>query len=213
MGYTDEAFFRDEEWFRDLFMKDKDFTYDEFVEKGWISVDPKGWDTVYESGFPTPSKKFQFASDELEHDHGTRAPRYIPDPESLTGDEGTLKKYPIVLVNSSAKEFLNGCFGNLPDNNILFHENYLYMNPQDAAERGIQEGDEVRVFNDRGEVHRVARVIEGITGEHVMLTYKSTWESVRGKNRENINRVTGDAQADMGRGVTFMSLLVEVEKA
>lgn len=213
MGYIDEAFFRDEEWFRDLFMKDKDFTYDEFVEKGWISVDPKGWDTVYESGFPTPSKKFQFASDELEHDHGTRAPRYIPDPESLTGDKGTLKKYPIALVNPSAKEFLNGCFGNLPDNNILFHENYLYMNPQDAAERGIQEGDEVRVFNDRGEVHRVARVIEGITGEHVMLTYKSTWESVRGKNRENINRVTGDAQADMGRGVTFMSLLVEVEKA
>jgi len=211
MGYTDEAFNRTPDWFRTAFLKDKSYTYDDLVRDGWYYMAPKAWGDVYASGFPTPSKKFQFASDELEHDHGTRAPKYTADPESLTGDAALLAKYPLALINPSAKEFLNGCFGNLPDNNILFSENYLYLNTDDASERGIADGDAVIVYNDRGQLHRMARVIAGQTPRHTAYTYKSTWSTITGV--ENVNCVTGDAQADIGRGVTFMSCLVEVAKA
>jgi anaerobic selenocysteine-containing dehydrogenase len=210
MGYDDAAFSRTPEDFRELFMKGKPLTYEELLEQGWYYAPPKSWSSVYEGGFPTPSKKFQFASDELEHDHGTRAPRYTADPEGLDGDESLLAKYPLALLSPSAKEFLNGCFGNLPDNNILFHESYVYLNAEDAAERGIADGDAVVVYNDRGTLHRIARVMEGQTAPHTVYTYKSTWPSWTGV--ENANCVTSDEQADIGRGVTFMSCLVEVAK-
>lgn len=35
------------------------------------------------------------------------------------------------------------------------------MNPKDAADRGIEDGDLVRVFNDRGECVVKARLTEG----------------------------------------------------
>lgn len=211
MGYDDEAFFRDEQWFRDLFLKGKSFTHEDLVRDGWYYVAPSSWNDVYEKGFPTPSKKFQFASDELEHDHGTRAPKFTVDPESLVGDANLLSRYPLALLTPSAKEYLNGCFGNLPDNNLLFHESYVYLNAEDAAERGIIDGDAVVVCNERGELHRVARVIEGQSAAHTAYTYKSTWSTFSGV--ENANCVTGDSQADMGRGVTYMSCLVEITKA
>ena len=212
MGYDDEAFHRDAQWFYDLFMTDKPYTFDELREKGWISRDPKSWDDVYKEGFPTPSGKFQFASDELKHDHGHAAPFYERDGEGLrTEDTELLKKYPLAIITPCAKEFLNGCFGNLPDNNILFNENYVYMNTEDAAARSINDGDAVIVFNDRGELHRVARVIEGQTHPGVVYSYKSTWSTVTGV--ENSNSITSDARADIGRGVTFGSCLAEIRKA
>lgn len=210
MGYDDEAFHRDIQWFRDKYLAEKDYTYDELKEKGWYLVEPKKWEDIYKDGFPTPSKKFQFASDELEHDHGTRAVAYVADPESLVGDTEVIEKYPLALISASAKEYLNGCFGNMPDNNILFGEGYLYIDEKDAEERDIKEGDAVLVKNDRGTLHRVARVLSGRTADHTVYTYPDTWDSKMGF--ENVNDVTPDGRADIGRGVTFQSCMVEVVK-
>lgn len=214
MGYDDEAFHRDEQYFRDLFMAEKPFTYEEFVEKGWIDCEPKTFDeAVYssEEGFPTKSGKFQFASDELEHDHGTRAPHYTPDSEGLQGDKELLGKYPLVLLAPSSKEYLNGMFGNMADNNNLFFENYLYIDKEEADERGIKEGDEVTVRNDRGEVKRIARVLDGRLAPNTVYTFAQSWDKFM--ESKTANFLTGDARADIGRGVTFLSCLVEVEKA
>ena len=60
-------------------------------------------------------------------------------------------------------------------------------------------------------MHRVARVVEGIAAPKTAYTYKSTWPKETGA--ENSNRITGDARADIGRGVTFQSCLVEIERA
>jgi anaerobic selenocysteine-containing dehydrogenase len=167
---------------------------------------------VYGPGaFPTKSGKFQFASDELEHDHGTRAPHYTDDPESPQGDAELIAKYPLALISASAKEYLNGCFGNMPDNNILFGEDFLYIDADEADARGIADGDAVLVYNDRGTLHRTARVLEGRCAEHTVYTYPSRWTNYT--DVETVNDVTSDARADIGRGVTFQSCMVEVAKA
>ena len=211
MGYEEDAFKRTKQSFRDFFLDKKDYSFEDLVNMGWYYVAPKKWEDVYRDGFPTPTKKFQFASDELEHDHGSRAPRYVADSESLLGDSALLQNYPLALLTPSAKEFLNGCFGNLPDNNILFKESYVYMNAEDAATRGITDGDSVVVRNGRGAIRRVARVIPGQVPANTVYTYKSTWQTVTGV--ENANCVTTDARADIGRGVAFMSCLVNIVKA
>ena len=211
MGYDDAAFNRTYDDMRAIFLEGKSYSYDDLVERGWYDVAPKSWEDQLAEGFPTPSKKFQFASDELAVDHGTRTAVYTPDPESASQAPDLFARYPLALVSPSAKEFLNGVFGNMEDNNILFEENYVYMTVEDASARGIDDGDEVLVFNDRGQIKRVARVIEGIVALGTALTYKSTWQKETGV--ENVNCVTSDSQADFGRGVAFQSCLVEITKA
>ena len=211
MGYDDDVFKRTNEDMRSMFLDGQKYTYEELVEKGWFDVEPKTWEAQLESGFATPSKKFQFASDELLADHGTRTVVYSPDPEGKTGSPDLFARYPIALVSPSAKEFLNGVFGNMEDNNILFGESYVYLNEGDAQDRGIADGDDVVVSNDRGSIRRIARVVEGVMAPGTACTYKSTWSTVTGV--ENVNCVTADSQADFGRGVAYQSCLVDIVKA
>lgn len=211
MGYDDAVFNRTYDDMRALFLDGKDYTYDELVKNGWYDVAPKTWEAQLEEGFGTPSKKFQFACDELEADHGTRTVIYTPDPESASQAPELFAKYPLYLVSPSAKEFLNGVFGNMEDNNLLFGESYVFLNEADAQARGISDGDEVTVFNDRGSLSRKARIVEGVMAPGTACTYKSTWSTVTGV--ENVNCVTTDSQADFGRGVAFQSCLVEIAKA
>lgn len=211
MGYEDAAFHRTYDDLRAALLDGRKYTYDELVEKGWFDVAPKTWEAQMEEGFGTASKKFQFASDELETDHGVRTAVYTPDPESASQAPDLAAKYPIELVSPSAKEFLNGVYGNMEDNIILFGESYVYLASGDAEARGIADGDAVKVFNDRGELRRVARVIDRVMAPGTACTYKSTWSTVTGV--ENVNCVTNDSQADFGRGVTFQSCLVEIAKA
>ena len=115
------------------------------------------------------------------------------------------------LISASAKEYLNGCFGNMPDNNILFKEDYLYIDEEEASKRGISEGDQVIVSNDRGQLHRTARVLKNRIAEGTVYTYPSCWTNYT--SVEAVNDVTSDARAEIGRGVTFQSCMVEVKRA
>lgn len=211
MGYDEPEFSRTIDDFRAIMMEVKDYEIDELIEHGWKDVEPMAWGDQLVEGFPTPTGKIQFASDELEADHGTRTATYTPDSESAEKAPELYAAYPIALLSPNAKEFLNGCFGNMEDNNILFEENYVYLSAEDAASRGIADGDTVTILNDRGEVTRVARIPDSFVASGTAVTYKSTWAAFTGE--DNVNHITTDEQADFGRGVSYQSCLVEVAKA
>ncbi|MFP1496248.1 molybdopterin dinucleotide binding domain-containing protein [Escherichia coli] len=54
----------------------------------------------------------------------------------------------------------------------------MWINPLDAQKRGIHNGDKVRIFNDRGEVHIQAKVTP-----RMMPVCKSHWVKVPGMTR------------------------------
>jgi len=85
----------------------------------------------------------------------------------------------------------------------------LQMNAVDAIARGITEGDALRVHNDRGEVQLRARVDDSVPPGVVSAYLDWARTSPGGRN---INALTSDRLTDMGRGATFYSALVEVEK-
>jgi len=83
------------------------------------------------------------------------------------------------------------------------------IHPEDADDRGITTGKQVRVFNDRGSFVVKARVTEGIRPGVVMAP--GIWWRKLSPDGRNVNSVTSQALSDMGGGATFYDCLVEVE--
>ncbi|WP_440991614.1 molybdopterin-dependent oxidoreductase [Haloarchaeobius baliensis] len=61
----------------------------------------------------------------------------------------------------------------------------VYLNPQDAADRGIEDGDTVRVYNDLSEVEVQAKIYP--SGEPGTARHFFSWEKFQYPDRENFN--------------------------
>ena len=111
--------------------------------------------------FPTPSGKVELFSPVIYR--GTfrefmpAIPRYVDPPEG-PGDP-LRKTYPLQLIGWHTKRRCHS----IHDNNQAMHRvdpQCLWMHPEDARARGIQDGQEVLVWNDRGRVRIPAKLTE-----------------------------------------------------
>ena len=85
------------------------------------------------------------------------------------------------------------------------------IHPDNAVERGIADGQMVRVFNDRGEFR--ARAAVGATVKRGVVVTPSIWWNRYTADRVNCNATTSSRLTDLGGGATFFDNLVQVEKA
>ncbi|MCC6346643.1 MAG: molybdopterin-dependent oxidoreductase, partial [Nitrospirales bacterium] len=85
-------------------------------------------------------------------------PVYYPPAESVQGDPDRAKKYPLHLTSQHPPYRTHSQFYTVPYINEIDGPPWVGINAEDAQERGIKDGDMVRVFNDRGEVRCQARV-------------------------------------------------------
>jgi anaerobic selenocysteine-containing dehydrogenase len=83
------------------------------------------------------------------------------------------------------------------------------MHPHDAAERGIANGQHVRVFNERGDFIALARIADNIA-RGVVMAPMGAWPK-NAKEGSTVNAVTPFAFADLGNAPTFSDTRVEVE--
>ena len=165
-----------------------------------------------DGAFPTPSGKVELYSERMAQDGYDPLPTYVPPAEGRdTPDAALRERYPLMLVTPPAHHFLNSTFANLPE--PLAHERRptLEVHPDDAAARGIADGDVVRVYNDRGQSHVHATVAATVLPGVVVGT--GVWWPRHSLDGSNLNQTTPDRLSDMGRGATFFSNLVEVERA
>ncbi|HVL55476.1 MAG TPA: molybdopterin dinucleotide binding domain-containing protein, partial [Burkholderiaceae bacterium] len=84
----------------------------------------------------------------------------------------------------------------------------LLVNPDDAAARGIADGAQVRVFNDRGSLQLTARVSDRIRPG--VVSGAGIWWHKFSPGGRNVNAVTSQALTDLGAAATFYDCLVEV---
>ncbi len=164
-----------------------------------------------EGGFTTPSGKVEFYSETLAKAGMEPVLEYVPPAESVDGSPELARKYPIHLVSPAAHHFLNTTFANQP--RMMKGEGVptIYINPDDAGSRGIEDGDWVRVFNDRGSVRLQAAV--GDWSRAGVAISPSIWWTRFMPDGVGINALTTDAVADMGGGASFHTNLVQIERA
>lgn len=159
-----------------------------------------------QGNFPTASGKAELYSEALAQAGLDPVVRFTPPLESRHSKAA--EKYPLELLSRKADNFLNTTFSNLPSIQALEKTELLEIHIDDARARGIREGDQVRVFNDRGSVLLKAHV-NGTTQPGVVAS-RLNWAKLS-PNAASINVLTSERLTDIGRGATFYSTLVEVE--
>ena len=88
------------------------------------------------------------------------------------------------------------------------------MHKDDAAPRGILDGDIVEVFNARGSIRLTARVSANGNASVPagVVASRLSWNKLS-PGGHNVNLLTSQRLTDIGGGATFYSTLVEVQKA
>jgi anaerobic selenocysteine-containing dehydrogenase len=216
MGFDEPCFHEsDDEMARNAFLADhpraQGLSWDTLKEKGWQRLNvPSPFAPFAHGGFPTPSGKCEFYSQTLADQGLDPLPTFTPPRESAASDPALARKYPLAMLSPPARNALNSSFANLPVFLDAEKVPSLDIHPADAASRGINDGDLVRIFNDRGAMTAAARVTDKARPGVVVAL--SIWWRKLSPDGTNANMLTGQALTDMGRAATFYDVLVEVER-
>ena len=123
---------------------------------------------------------------------------YLPDPAT--------SEFPLALISPASEKTISSTLAEIPRPEVR-----LLMHPEDAAARGIADGDEIRIFNALGEVKCKAALGMWIRRGTVSLP-KGIWR------KHTLNGYTGtalvpDTLTDVAGGACFNDARVQVERA
>jgi len=185
-------------------------TYDRLQREGSVRLsvaDP--YAPFAQGGFPTPSGKCELDAPSLAPLGVDTVPTFIPPRESVQSNPALARKYPLAFISPPAHHFLNSTFSAQP---VFVRreggEPSLTIHPQDAAARGIADGQMVRAFNDRGSF--LARAHVSDAARPGVVVGLSIWWAKMCPGGRNANAVTSQELTDLGGGATFYDALVEV---
>ncbi len=169
------------------------------LERRWVDVQPKFDDAHFLNGFGHPDKKFHFAPDwsRIGPDHA-RMPK-LPDHFAIIDDAAPSR--PFRMVTAPARSFLNTSFTEVPQSQKREHRPTAMIHPDDAARLGLEDGDRVRLGNERGEVVVHAHVIGGM--QPGVIIVESVWPNAAFEGGIGINALTSDEPAPPMGGAVF----------
>jgi anaerobic selenocysteine-containing dehydrogenase len=178
-------------------------TLERLQERGWLRLPVPDPYLPFAAGYPTPSGLFEFASEWAERDGFGRFPGWTPPHEaSASGGPGVGS---LDLVTPAAHHLLNSTFATSPRHRrpgavaVVLH-------PLDALERGLTDGDLVRVTSPRGAFEAPLRVDDAVR-RGVAVSTKGHAPGLPGG--ATVNATVSDAGSD-GGGATFHDNRVEV---
>ncbi|MCW5687305.1 MAG: molybdopterin oxidoreductase family protein [Pseudolabrys sp.] len=200
----------------DLLRRSNRGTLAELEANRWIDCQTPFEKAHYLDGFNWPDGKFRFKPDwpkvpfRSPYTSGpVDAMPALPDHWAVV--EAADAEHPFRLATSPARGFLNTTFNETPTSLANEKRPTVMIHPDDAAEQGIADGDEVVLGNKRGEVRLHAKVFDGV--RRGVLIAESIWPNAAYPDGKGINTLTGaDAVAPFG-GAAFHDNKVWVKRA
>ena len=186
--------------------RSRGITFESLSETGYARVDDiRGTAHHAHGNFPTADGKLHITVPALADQGLDPIPGYTP---SFEGADATLaERFPLILITPAQRFFLNSTFADLPGHLKMTGQPTVFLSADDAAERGIEDGDLVEVANDRG-AFTCAAVVHPLARNGVAWSYKAYWAKDGGGS--NVNATTPVRDADMGGSPTFHDNRVEV---
>lgn len=156
--------------------------------------------------FNTPAHKIEFFSQRMEDRWGQNPlPFYNEPTENKYSSPELYAKYPLTLITTHALNKMNSQFSS---RGISQEEPFIWINPEDAENRGINDGEKVKVYNERGNLILKA-ILTGKIPPGIVHTCFGWWDGV---HQANLNKLTGEYISDIGYGTAFHNCLVEIKK-
>ncbi len=205
--------------------------YDTFKKMGIYKVSNPGDPYVAFADFrtdpevhklETPSGKIEIFSPALsdisktwtlpEGDKITALPEFFDTWEGVR--DPLRSKYPFQLISAHYKQRTHSTYGNVPWM-IEAAPQEVWINPIDAAQRGIAHGDHVFVYNDRGRTRVMAKVTNRVMPGVAQLS-EGAWYTpdANGVDQNGcVNVLTNYHPSPLAKGDPMHTMLVEIEKA
>ena len=209
MGFTEKYLYHaDLDIVKSLLDSDKPYlkgiTFESLRKTGWAKLNvPYNWMPHAEGNFGKPGGKCRL------YDADLNPPIADYVPFAYSADD--LAKYPLHLLTiKSTKNFLNSTRANHDKHTRKEGKPYLDIHEADAKTRTIGDGDELKVFNQRGEVYLTARIKNKVR-KGVVCMPQGFWSSLM-KGGSSANSLTQDLLTDMGGSAALQEARVEVVK-
>ena len=176
-------------------------TLEELEAGRWLDCAPPFEEAHFLTGFGHSDGKYRFKPDWTDERiaSSTAPPRSyralaesmpkLPDHWPVTDDASSL--HPFRLVAAPARGFLNSSFAETPGSQRRERRPEILIHPEDAAARGFEEGQIVRVGNQQGSVLLNLRKFAGVRRGVVIA--EGIWPNGKHKGE------AGNQHLDLGR--------------
>jgi anaerobic selenocysteine-containing dehydrogenase len=153
--------------------------------------------------FKTPSGKLEFHSEQLAKQGLSPVPDWEPDAI----ESADAAKWPLRLLTAPGYFQAHTAFSGVGFLRDREGKPFCILHPDDAAKRGLADGVDVRLFNERGQVGLVLKVSDEVQPGVVLVPgQRPVGEAVSG----TINMLCSDRYTDMGEGATYQSTFLDV---
>ena len=137
-------------------------------------------------------------------------PKYIQEWESPFGEEA--EKYPLQALGHHYMSRVHSTHDGIDWLEEAFPQR-VFINPIDAEKRGIKDGEEVLIYNDRGKIMMPCRLTPKIMPGVVNIPQGAWWAPDKNgiDRRGNINVLTSHRWTPLAFGNAQHTIMVEVE--
>jgi anaerobic dimethyl sulfoxide reductase subunit A len=163
---------------------------------------------------PTASGKIEIFCEEMFArqlpDEVPPIPKYIQEWESPFGKES--RKYPLQVIGTHFMPRMHSTLANVDWNNEAFPQR-VFMNPIDAEERGLENGQKVRIYNERGAVILPCRLTRRIMPGVVNIPEGAWWKPDADGNDigGSVNTLTSERWTPFAFGNAQHTIMAEAE--
>ena len=172
-------------------------TWKEFKKKGYMRGEVK-YQKYKETGFSTPTRKFEIFSTVLDSWGADPLPQFQEPPESPYSTPELYKKFPyIIITGKRLPGFFHTENRQLPWMRELHRDPVVEIHPDTAKKEGVSQGDWVVIESPRGSIRQRAKIYAGID-PRVVSAEHGWWfpekkDPGHGWDESNINILTDNS--------------------